>query len=111
LYAQKLLPTEAFAQSSFYTQKFLHIERSIYTEKLLHTEASTLHTEAFTHRSFYAQKLLHREAIYTEQLCTQKLFQYTNASSIYCLHGFRDAKTKPEIIQYKADEGPKYVAN
>jgi hypothetical protein len=91
LYAQKLLPTEAFAQSSFYTQKFLHIERSIYTEKLLHTEASTLHTEAFTHRSFYAQKLLHREAFTQRSFYTRKPFR----------------TTMPEIAAHKPDLGAK----
>jgi len=101
-YTQKHLHTDAFTQSSFYTQKFLvHREaftqqllHSLYTEQLLHkaalhTDAFTqgslyteqlLHTNAFTHRRFSTQKLLHREAFTQSSFYTQKYFSfYTEA--------------------------------
>ena len=92
---QKPLHTEAFTQSSSYTQKrldrevfihrsfdtvqrlhrgLLHIDAltqsSFYTQKPLHTEAFT--QSSFTHRSFYTKQLLRKGAfpqgsLYTEQ--------------------------------------------
>ena len=93
---QKPLHTEAFAQSSSYTQKrldrevfihrrfdtvqrlhrgLLHIDALTqssfyYTQKPLHTEAFT--QSSFTHRSFYTKQLLRKGAfpqgsLYTEQ--------------------------------------------
>ena len=67
-YTQKLLHTNAFTHRPFHTQTLLHTDRfthkHFYIETLLHTNAFTHRrfTITFTHRSFYTQKLLHTEA-------------------------------------------------
>ena len=71
---QKPLHTEAFAQSSSYTQKRLDrevfIHRSFDTVQRLHR--GLLHIDALTQSSFYTQKPLHTEA-FTQSSFTQKL--------------------------------------
>ena len=63
-YKQTTLRTEAFTQSSFYAQIFLH--REVCAQK------NILYTDAFTHRGFYAKKEVF---IYTQMLCTKMLLR------------------------------------
>ena len=57
-YTQTTFCTEAFAQSSFYAQIFLH--REVCAQK------------TFVHQRLYTQRFLRKEgSIYTEMLCTK----------------------------------------
>ena len=88
-YTQRLLRIEAFTHRSFHTQE-LFTHRSLYPQKLLHTEA-------FTHRSFYTQKLLHRSfyteafthrSLYTRKLLHTNAFTYFYTQKLLCTKAF-----------------------
>jgi hypothetical protein len=98
-YRQTTLRTEAFAQSSFYAQIFLHrglctkknfctqapleafthkkhvhkmfYRQTVFTQKVLRTEV--LRTEGFTHSIFYIQTLLHTDVFTQTQIAHRNL--------------------------------------
>ena len=61
-YRQTTLRTEAFAQSSFYAQIFLH--RGLCTKKFFGTQAPL---EAFTHKK-HMHKMFYRQTVFTQKV-------------------------------------------
>ena len=61
-YRQTTLRTEAFAQSSFYAQIFLH--RGLCTKKIFCTQAPL---EAFTHKK-HVHKMFYRQTVFTQKV-------------------------------------------
>ena len=68
-YRQTTLRTEAFAQSSFYAQIFLH--RGLCTKKNFCTQAPL---EAFTHKK-HVQKMFYRQTVFTQKVLRTEILR------------------------------------
>ena len=83
-YRQTTLRTEAFAQSSFYAQIFLH--RGLCTKKNFCTQAPL---EAFTHKK-HVQKMFYRQTVFTQKVLRTEIlrtdFFITHSICEYFLH-------------------------
>ena len=92
-------PTEAFTQSSSYTQKRLHREGFIHRsfDKLQHLHKGLLHIDALTQSSFHThtQKFLHIAGLHTEHITQSRLSTQTLHRAAFTQRRFYSYTGKP----------------